>query len=252
MTTLAQVFHQADSFPKREPCDLIRSFVCSGATSPIISCLSTIICAGMPQDVAKGLHRRGGRRQKQGSKVNTQQIALDRQQAVGAPCSIGASGRASAFQHFSGSSGLPSAPPSGASQQPDRAAASSGQQSDTQGHEAAAWQELRVCSQRNSNPALGVVPGQEHSASAQASRSCVEGKAHVHSPDGTRAGHSEAVPGAVTAADTGSLEAASDTAVAEQFRHMGGDAWKVFFMASKMGLRPDIIEKAANRFRSLQ
>ena len=213
------------------------------------------MCAGTPQDVAEGMHRRGGWRQKQGSKVDTKQIALDRQQANGVPCSIGASGHASAFQPFSGPSGLPSAPTgssSGASQQSVRAAAPNGQLSNAQSREAAARQEQLVCSQGNLNAAVAVVPGQEQSASGQASQSHVEGKADLRSPDRTRAGASEAVLGAVGAADTGALEAASDAAMAEQFRDMSGDAWKVFYMASKMGLRPDIIEKAANRLRSLQ
>lgn len=186
--------------------------------------------------------------------MDTKQIALDRQQA-NAPCSIGASGHASAFQLFSGSSGLPSAPTglnSGSSQQPDSAAAPDGQQSNAQSYEAAARQEQLVCSQRNSNNALATVPSQEHSASGQASQSRVEGKADVHSPGAPRAGPSKAVQGAFGAAATGSLEAASDTAMAEQFRGTSGDAWKVFYMASKMGVRPDIIEKAANRLRSLQ
>ena len=236
---------------KRESCRLIKRFVHTGASSPTLSLQFIGMCAGMPQDVAEGLHRRGGWRQKQGIKVNTKQIALDRQQAIGGPCKIGDSGRASAFQPFSGPSGLPSSPtghPSGVSQQPDRAAAPNGQQSDAQRHGAAAWHGQLVCSQRNSNDALADVPGQEHSASGQASQSRAEGKADVHSPEGIRTGRNEAV-GAV---DARSLEAASDTVMAEQFGDMGGDAWKVFYMASKMGLRPDIIEKAANRLRNLQ
>ena len=153
--------------------------------------------------------------------MNTKQIAQDRQQADGPPCTIRASGHASAFHPFSGPSGLhsaPTAPIPGVSQPSGEAVAASGHQSSRQSHEAAALQEQDVS----------------------------------HQNDRARAGPNIAVHGTAGAADTGSLEAASDTALAEQFRDMGGDAWKVFYMASKMGLRPEIIEKAANRLRGLQ
>ena len=47
------------------------------------------------------------------------------------------------------------------------------------------------------------------------------------------------------------LRPPGDVAVLDRFRDMEGDAWKVFYMASKMGVRPDIIQKAAARFRTL-
>ena len=48
------------------------------------------------------------------------------------------------------------------------------------------------------------------------------------------------------------LQPPSNAALIERFRDMGPDAWKVFLTATRMGLRPDIIEKAATRLRSLQ
>ncbi|KAA6417388.1 MAG: hypothetical protein FRX49_12637 [Trebouxia sp. A1-2] len=42
-----------------------------------------------------------------------------------------------------------------------------------------------------------------------------------------------------------------DAAMLDKYRTMEGEAWKVFHMANKMGLRPDVIEKAAARFRVL-
>lgn len=215
------------------------------------------VCTATPQDVAEGAHRRGGWRQKQGSKVNTRQIALDRQQAVGSPCSIGASGHPTAFQPFSHPSGLHPASAgvtSDVSQPSDRAVASSGQQISRHNPEAMARQEQGVSRHNASDDALAAVPGQELQAAGQAGQSQDEARANVSSPDRTRAGPGDAVhhAGAVGAADMGSLQAAGDTAMAEQFRELGGDAWKVFYMASKMGLRPDIIDKAAHRLRSLQ
>lgn len=212
------------------------------------------MCTATPQDVAEGTHRRGGWRQKQGSKVNTRQIALDRQQAAGGPCSVGASGHPTAFQPFSGLHVASAGLNSGASQPSDRALAPSGQQSSRQNPEAAARQEQDVSKLNESDNASAAVPGQELQAVGQASQSHDEARAAAGSPDRTRAGPGDAVhhDGAVGAADTGSLQAASDTAAAEQFRELGGDAWKVFYMASKMGLRPDVINKAANRLRSLQ
>lgn len=187
--------------------------------------------------------------------MNTKQIALDRQQAVEAPCTIGASGHASAFQPFSGPSGLHS-PPAGhipaVSRPSDRTVAASGRQSSRQSREAAARQEQDVSNQNDSNDASAAVPGQGLQAFGQSWQGCDDGSADAHNPDRPRAGPNDAVHGAAGAADTASLEAASDTAMAEQFRDMRGDAWKVFYMASKMGLRPDIIEKAANRLRGLQ
>ena len=209
----------------------------------------------MPQDVAEGSHRRGGFRQKQGNKVDTKQIALNRQQkAAGAPCTIGASGHTSAFQPFSCPLGLHSASTrttAGGSWHNDRAAAY-GQQSGAQIREGAAQQEQHACNQGDANDALADVHGQQPQASGQAPSFRKEGRVDVHRSDRRRGGPSNVAPDAGGAASTGSLEAASDRAVAEQFRDMGGDAWKVFYMASKMGLRPDVIEKAANRVRSLQ
>lgn len=209
-----------------------------------------------PQDVAEGAHRRGGWRQKQGSKVNTRQIALDRQQTLEAPCNVGVSGQPSAFQPFSGPSGLDLASPgvrSGVSQPLDRAVALNGQQSSRQSLEAAAPQEQDVSNQNDSDNALAAVPAQELQAVGQAGQSQDMARATAGSPDRTGAGPSDAVHhDGAGGGDTGGLQAASDTAMAEQFRELGGDAWKVFYMASKMGLRPDVVDKAASRFRSLQ
>lgn len=47
------------------------------------------------------------------------------------------------------------------------------------------------------------------------------------------------------------LRPPGDVAVLDRFRNMEGDAWKVFYMASRMGVRPDVIQKAAARFRTL-
>lgn len=222
--------------------------------SVVCLCLFT----ATPQDVAKGAHRRGGWRQKQGSKVNTRQIAMDRQQTLEAPCNVGVSGQPSAFQPFSGPSGLDLASTgvsSGVSQPLDRAVALNGQQSSRQSLEAAAPQEQDVSNQIDSDNALAAVPAQELQAVGQAGQSQDEARANASSPERTGAGRGDAVhnDGAGGgAADMGSLQAASDTAMAEQFRELGGDAWKVFYMASKMGLRPDVVDKAASRFRSLQ
>ena len=52
-------------------------------------------------------------------------------------------------------------------------------------------------------------------------------------------------------ASAADLRPPGDVAVLDRFRDMEGDAWKVFYMASRMGVRPDVIQKAAARFRTL-
>lgn len=216
--------------------------------------------AGKPEDVAKGAHRRGGWRQRQGTKVDTRQIALDRQQAMEPPCSIGASGNPSAFRPFSSPSGRHNSTPSerdlGGSQACDRPGAASAQPLGGQSHAATAQQaQQHACDEGETNDALAGMHGQQQQpqASAKAAQSHDEGRASAHGPDRPVAGPSNGAPGLPAgAASAGCLEAPGDTAMAEQFRDMGGDAWKVFYMASRMGLRPDVIQKAATRLRSLQ
>lgn len=211
---------------------------------------------GMPEEVAKGAHRRGGWRQRQGAKVNTKQIALHRQQAVGPPCSVGAAGQPSAFRPFTSPSGLPhstaTVPDSGGSDCHDRPGAASEQSLGRQSHEGITTQMQQH--EKKTSDALAAMEDQQQQQQAcgQAAQSHEEGRASVHGPDRTRT--SDVAPGLLIsgAASTASLEGTDDRAMAEQFRDIGGDAWKVFYMASRMGLRPDVIEKAAKRLRSLQ
>lgn len=206
--------------------------------------------AGTPEEVAKGAHRRGGWRQRQGTKVDTKQIALHRQQAVDPPCSIAAAGQLSAFRPFNSSSGLPHSTATGldpgGSDRHDRPGATLERSPGGQSHEGLAQQHEK----RTSRALAGREDQQQQQlAFGQVAQSHAEGRASVHGPD--RTGPSDVAPGSVAgAASTAGLEGTDDRA--ERFRDMGGDAWKVFYMASRMGLRPDVIEKAAKRLRSLQ
>ena len=185
--------------------------------------------------------------------MNTKQIALDRQQAVGPPCSIGAPWQPSAFQPFPSPSGLPhptlTGPDSGGSDPHERPGAALEQSLGVPNGEGTTQQH-----QRETSDALAAMDAQQQQqASGQAGQSGGQGRASVHGPDRPEAGPSDVAPGSVDgAASSGGLEGADDRATAEQFRDMGGDAWKVFYMASRMGVRPDVLEKAAKRMRSLQ
>ena len=223
------------------------------------------LCAAMPQDVAAGAHRRGGWRQRQGRKVDTKRTALDRQQAPAPPCNMGLPGHTCAFRRFSSptisvpdrSVAAVATGSSVGSERHDPAEVIRGYHFRERGHSAVGAQQQQQSvrqvgtAQMQGTDVSASLQPQHDQASGQNAGGQPKGRAPEHGPDQMRAGPSRADLGA--AAPTAErLELASESDMLEKFGDMDGDAWKIFCMASRMGLRPEVIEKAAKRFKSLQ
>lgn len=205
-----------------------------------------------------------------GRKIDTKRYALDRQQEPGPPCNIGGSRHPSAFHPFSFPTGSAASNPVAAttartsvgSEHRDQAEVGnhSGTHSMDRGPAAAEAQQEQKrqqpvrqanTAQREAIDVAASVPPQQDQAPRQMAGGRPRGRASEHSPDQTRAGPRRTDLGTV-APPAERLELSSESEMLEQFRDMDGDAWKVFCMASKMGLRPEVIERAASRFRKLQ
>ncbi len=241
--------------------------------------------AGTAEELAIGAYRRGsGTKNDKPNKVDTVKIALDRQVLAGPPCSIGNAQHKSAFHTFAGptTSSMPPNDPSSADAatsgrpgsvpcaEADRnmphldgrhslisnakdvpKPGSNGQCQQQHQQQQDQLQQRQTRSQlRSGAQALDQQQQDQPGQSAQGDRkheaAHQEGQAHAASASTADVD----VTGAMSASAT-HLQPPGDIAILDKYRSMDGEAWKVFYMASKMGIRPDVIEKAAERFKVL-
>ena len=235
--------------------------------------------AGTAEELAIGAYRKGsGTNNAKPNKVDTVKIALDRQELAGPPCSIGNAQHKSAFHTFAGPS-TPSMPPndpssatvsgrpasvphaeadgnmphldgrpghvSNAMDVPEPGSHGQSQQQQHQQQQDQLQQRQTRSQMRSSAQALDQ-PEQSAHGDRKQKAAHQEGQAQAASASTADV---DAV-GAVSASAT-HLQPLGDVATLDKFRSMEGEAWKVFYMASKMGIRPDVIEKAAARFKVL-
>ncbi len=235
--------------------------------------------AGTAEELATGAYRKGsGTKNDKPNKVDTMKIALDRQVLAGPPCSIGNAQHKSAFHTFAGSS-TPSVPPddpswvgadtsarprsvphveaaknmphldsrpshiSNAVDVPEPGSYGQGQQHQQQQDQP---QQRQTRSQLRSGAEVLNKPEQSAHGDSKQGAAHQEGQAHAASASTADVD----ATGAMSASAT-DLQPPGDVAMLDKYRSMEGEAWKVFYMASKMGVRPDVIEKAAARFKVL-
>ena len=236
--------------------------------------------AGTAEELAIGAYRRGsGTKNDKPNKVDTMKIALDRQVLAGPPCSIGNAQHKSAFHTFAGPS-TPSMPPNdpssvgaaisgrpgfvphaeadknmphldgrpshtfNAMDVPEPGSNGQGQQQQHQQQQDQLQRQTR--SQLRSSAEALDQPEQSAQGDRKQEAADREGQAHAASASTADV---DAI-GAMSASTT-HLQPLGDVAMLDKYRSMEGEAWKVFYMASKMGIRPDVIEKAAARFKTL-
>jgi len=235
--------------------------------------------AGTAEELATGAYKKGsGTKNNKPNKVDTMKIALDRQVLDGPACSIGNAQHKSAFHTFAGPS-TPSMPPN----DPSSAGATVSGRPDSVPH-AEADKNMPHLDGRPSHisNAMDVPePGsngqcqhqhhqqQQDQLQQHQTRSQVRSGAQAldqlqQSAQGDRkqeAAHQEGQAHAASASTadvdaTGAMSASAahlqppgDVVMLDKYRSMEGEAWKVFYMASNMGIRPDVIERAAARFK---
>ncbi|KAL0040428.1 hypothetical protein WJX77_006750 [Trebouxia sp. C0004] len=231
------------------------------------------------EELATGAYKKGsGTKNNKPNKVDTVKIALDRQGLAGPPCSIGNAQHKSAFHTFAGPS-TPSMPPNdpsseGAaisgrpgsvpraeadeslphldgrpSQVPDAMdvpePGSNGQCQQQQRHEQQQDQLQQRQTRLQSHSAAQALDQLEQSAQGDRKQEA------DHEEGQASAGTASVDAAGATSAKEAHLQPLGDVAMLDKYRSMEGEAWKVFYIASNMGLRPNVIEKAAARFRML-
>lgn len=211
--------------------------------------------AGSHKEVASG-----GSKPRRRARLDTLKVALDRQHAPRPSCSIGSADHTSAFQSFSHPA-MHQMPPTNPSAAPLHA------------HRAGRSQPSSHQTAQAGVAPRGSVP--EHASDATMNGGQRGGACHTDTQQENAAqspqigvqetaqigfqaaaqNHIGAGSGAIASSSASaveSLEAPGDDAVLAKFKDMEGDAWKVFYLASKMGLRSGVIERAAVRLRTLQ
>jgi len=236
--------------------------------------------AGTAEELAIGAYRKGsGTLNDKPNKVDTMKIAMDRQVLAGLPCSIGNAQHKSAFHTFAGPS-TPSMPPNdpssagatvsgrpgsvpcaetddnmphldGRSSQISNAIDVPEPGSNGQGQQHQQQQDQLQQRQTRSQMRSGAQALDQLDQSAPGDRkqraAHQEGQAHAAS-----ASTADVDATGAMSASAPHLQPLGDVAMLDKYRSMEGEAWKVFYMASKMGVRPDVIEKAAERFKTLR
>jgi len=199
--------------------------------------------AGTVQEVAVGAFKKFTWDQNKRRKVDTVKLTMDRQQALGPSCNIGDTQHKSAFQAFPGLAVQPLAAPHAVTAPDNASDTIDGVQPAALGHANAAQQQQPRRTRSQSQGGGQLQESAEQIAPMEAQR---------HEEDPVRADGQVAGRVASSSAAAADVRPPGDVAVLDGFRDMGEDAWKVFYMASKMGLRPDVIERAATRLRTLQ
>ena len=220
--------------------------------------------AGTLEDVAEKKHKRGGWRQQQGQRVDTWRIAMDRQHSSGPACTVGTARQQSAFRPFPAPADSASARSGAAATVPavnintarSHLADAAAIGSDQHGSAVGGSQQQRRQSQRRAGKTQSktVAEPLEVEALHPVAKQAPEGQVlagSATSPDADKAGPSSAAMD-VTALTTEQVKHADTPDMLEEIRDLGGDAWKVFCMASKMGLRPEVVQNAAKRLKSLK
>ena len=210
-----------------------------------------------------GLHKEvaaGGSKPRRRARLDTLKVALDRQHAPRPSCNIGSADHTSAFQSFPHPA-MHQMPPTNPSAGPLHACrAGRSQPSSHQTAQAGVAPRDSVPEFASDATINGGQSGgschtdaQQESA-AQSPQIGVQETAQIGFQAAAQ-NHIGAGSGAIASSSASaveSLEAPGDDAVLAKFKDMEGDAWKVFYLASKMGLRSDVIERAAVRLRTLQ
>ncbi len=238
--------------------------------------------AGTAEELAAELYKKGsGNKNNKPNKVDTVKLALDRQQTAAPACSIGNAQYRSAFQVFAGPPTHPShlTEPSPARESAANAGiANLGIAPHTHVHAAPDGRDGRSNpvpdamdgtpsgrhDQSSSDPQQQDQQQQDRQWSQSRSQLCSAAQAlhqygqPVQSDRKQEPSHgavhavANANPPAGNSYGSSELRPPGDVAVLDKFRDMEGEAWKVFYTASKMGVRSDVIERAAVRLRTLQ
>ena len=240
--------------------------------------------AGTPEEVAAEAFKH---KRLKGKELNTLKLALNRQSIPLPDCSIGKADHTSAFADFTRPAGqaqtrlnpisatLAGQSP-GTAQQTAAAVNLNAATTDNQGsggsaaqasdygvdlgqsgpshaHQAQQQQQQHATrmpdadNAQTSDTAVNTADGSQHSCQGAAvQQEAAAGQTQQLDATGTVAGGE----GSRDAANR--LQPPDEAALIDRFKDVGGDAWKVFVMASKMGLRPDIIERAVARMKMLQ
>ena len=257
--------------------DSVSFYVHGGPHVPTTDCVN-VSSAGTAEELAIGAYRKGsGTKNDKPNKVDTMRIALDRQDLAGPACCIGNAQHQSAFQIFAGSftpSMLPNDPSSAGATASARPGPVPRTETDNNmphldgrpGHKFNAMElpepgSNGECQQQHHEQQQDQLQQRQTRSQMRSGAQALEqselddrkqeavhqeGQAHAAS-----ASTADVNPISALSANSALLQPLGDVDMLDKYRCMEGEAWKVFCMASKLGVRPEVIEKAAARFEML-